>query len=220
MSPSQHVRNPPEAERWWHETLWDSKVCQAGRVEKAEREPILCQHDAALLNKCRYVPTVLSAEVSHRQPVELLFVSVGLFIYFFNKNEGKTKLPAFCSLRSQQGPRAAALSWAVALITSRCCRLGVGGDSRALIDRGQDEAESHVSWLWSLSLRPVFFFLRSSAAVSPDCLCFTPVQLDGALAHAAPGAVPHLCWAPNQLFYSLRARSAPQFISIENRRSN
>lgn len=78
-----------------------------------------------------------------------------------------------------------------------------GGYAGALIERGQDEAGSHISWRW-------FPFLVFCCHVS-WCLCFMNLVEtvwssagEQAALRFRSGSLPHLCWVFNGLFYSMR----------------
>ncbi len=91
-----------------------------------------------------------------------------------------------------------------------------GGFTVALIDRGQDEVGSHISWLWSPSLSfisyaltlPHLSCLLSGCLLMPVfyVLCWDGVELCGeqTALRFKSGSLPHLCWAFNELFYSPR----------------
>lgn len=157
---------------------------------------------------------MLLPEGSHHWPVN--FSS-----FWWDIFKGK-KLPPFCSLRAQQGPHVEALSWANALIGSRCC-WSVEGDSRGVW-------RLHCSWLIGVRMKLGVTFLDSDPPLSrflsyaltlphlscllSGCLlmpvfyvlCWDGVELCGeqTVLRFKSGSLPHLCWAFNELFYIQR----------------
>lgn len=104
-----------------------------------------------------------------------------------------------------------------------------GGVAAALIDRGQDEVESHISWLLSSSLRGCCF-LMLSAQLHLSCLlsgrllmsvfnvpCCDSLEPGGAQTalHYKSGSLLHLCGVFNEPFLQAKVKSLLLFIGLQ-----
>lgn len=145
VSPSQHIRELSMVTCGWYEKLWP-KFCQRGIVEKTVKQWGLdrWQHNVLV--------SLYSHDAFTRRLTQPAFWTCVQDIF-------RGKSSPFGSLRAWQGrPSRGALSRAD--LWSDPDAAGVwkgtaqerGGFTAALIDRGQDQVRSHISWLWSLFL--------------------------------------------------------------------
>lgn len=188
MSLSQHIRNLPEAMSRWPEKPWYSNSVRRDMLRK-QRGTGLTDPMSTWRSRSLEMPSPSHDAFTRGLTPLACWTSVHLHGIFVRRKRGKECLP-FAPWEPNRVPvprrSLGPTHWSEPDAAGVCKGTAeeCGGLTAALIDRGQDEVGSHISWLWSHSLSYSFLLMLLLYPIHPVCcqvvswcLCFMyPVE--------------------------------------------